>query len=79
MSEQKTISITSGWWGTLLTVAIVAVRAFQPGAEPMSQWSAWSWVMMTIPILWPLWAFVATKTLWLVFELVNAVFFHKHL
>ena len=54
--EKKTISfpIASGWPGYALTAAIVAIRAFQPGSEPMSQWSFLSWALMTIPALFPL-------------------------
>lgn len=43
----------TSWWNSLLTIAIVGLRAFQPNAEPMSQWSGWSWVWMTLPIWGP--------------------------
>lgn len=57
MKTNKTYPITAGWWGTILTVAIVAIRAFQPDAEPMSSWTTLSWVWMTIPCLLPLWMY----------------------
>lgn len=50
---RKNYSINTGWGGFALTIALVAVRAFQNGAEPMSQWSAASWLWMTLPITWP--------------------------
>ena len=53
--DRKSISIPlgGGWPGCALTAAIVAIRAFQPGTEPMSQWSFLSWALMTIPVLFP--------------------------
>jgi len=37
----------------LLTVAIILIRALQKNAEPMSTWSAASWVLMTMPVWLP--------------------------
>lgn len=37
----------------LLTIAIIAIRAFQTNAQPMSTWSAASWVAMTLPVWLP--------------------------
>ena len=66
-SGQKSVSIPlgGGWPGCALTAAIVAIRAFQPGAEPMSQWSFLSWVFMTIPALLPVYMWIALGLLWL--------------
>lgn len=66
-SDRKSISIplAAGWPGYALTAAIVAIRAFQPGAEPMSQWSFLSWVLMTIPALFPLYMWIMLGSLWL--------------
>ena len=66
-SGQKSVSIPlgGGWPGCALTAAIVAIRAFQPGAEPMSQWSFLSWALMTIPVLFPLYAWITLGSLWL--------------
>ena len=51
MEDNKSISLGCGsLGGVLLTIAIIAIRAFQPNAEPMSQWSAWSWFLMTLPV-----------------------------
>ena len=58
MEREKTklnnVTISMGGWGVILTIAIIAIRAFQFGAEPMSQWSIWSWVLMTLPITVPM-------------------------
>lgn len=66
-SGQKSVSIPlgGGWPGCALTAAIVAIRAFQPGAEPMSQWSFLSWVLMTIPVLFPLYMWITLGAFWL--------------
>ena len=66
-SDRKSVSIPlgGGWPGCALTAAIVAIRAFQPGAEPMSQWSFLSWALMTIPVLFPLYAWIMVGLLWL--------------
>lgn len=58
-------SFGTGLCGVLLTVAIIAIRAFQPGAEPMSQWSAWSWFLMTLPVTLPFIFFLLVGGLWL--------------
>ena len=67
VSDRKSVSIPlgGGWPGCALTAAIVAVRAFQPGAEPMPQWSFLSWMLMTIPALFPLYAWITLGSLWL--------------
>ena len=67
VSGRKSISIplVAGWLGYALTAAIIAIRAFQPGAEPMSQWSFLSWVFMTIPVLFPIYMWIALGLLWL--------------
>ena len=64
-SGPKSVSIplVAGWPGYALTAAIVAIRAFQPGAEPMSQWSFLSWALMTIPALLPAYVWIALGSL----------------
>lgn len=59
------VPVVSGWVGYAMTAAIVAIRAFQPGAEPMSEWSWWSWLLMSIPAVLPLYLWVAVGALWL--------------
>ena len=65
VSGRKSVSIPlgGGWPGCALTAAIVAVRAFQPGAEPTPQWSFLSWALMTIPVLFPLYAWITLGSL----------------
>lgn len=50
--------------GCALAAAIVAVRAFQPGAEPLSEWSWWSWLLMTAPAFSGFWAWAACFVVW---------------
>ena len=75
VSGRKSVSIPlgGGWPGCALTAAIVAIRAFQPGAEPMSQWSFLSWVFMTIPVLFPIYMWIALGLLWLFAQAVIAL------
>ena len=75
VSGPKSVSIplVAGWPGYALTAAIVAIRAFQPGAEPMSQWSFLSWVFMTIPALFPVYMWIALGLLWLFAQAVIAL------
>lgn len=62
--EQATVAMNQKfpWWKIftfgsmgryLLTIAIIAIRAFQTNAQPMSTWSAASWVAMTMPVWLP--------------------------
>ena len=37
------------WSGVVLTIAIMLIRAFQPGAEPIESWSILSWCLMLFP------------------------------
>jgi len=59
------IQMVAGWRGCALTAVIIAVRAFQPGAEPMSEWSWQSWLAMLIPAMLPLYTWAAVGFLWL--------------
>ena len=54
--KSKKTSVNFGccsWPAVVLTVAIIAIRAFQPGAEAMSQWSFGSWILMLLPLFLP--------------------------
>lgn len=59
------LSFQMGRWGAMLSAVIIAARAFQPNAEPMSSWSFWSWVLMTLPFTYPLLVLAALAVLWL--------------
>lgn len=67
------IPLVAGWSGYALTAAIIAVRAFQPGAEPMSQWSVGSWFLMFIPAMLPLYMWIALGSLWLLARAIVAL------
>lgn len=73
-NAEKKVTVGNSWLGTILTVAIVATRAFQPGSEPMSEWSVSSWMWMTLPLTWPFAAFLLWGTLWAVAATVTALF-----
>ena len=52
-SSNKT-SISSGclnWPAFILSISLIAIRAFQPGAQPIESWSISSWVLMLLPII----------------------------
>ena len=66
-----------GKWGVILTIAIIAIRAFQFGAEPMSQWSAWSWFLMTLPTTFPMICFLSVGTVALISWIIYTVFSKK--
>ena len=34
------------WPGVLLSIAIIAIRAFQANAQPIESWSVFSWFLM---------------------------------
>lgn len=77
MEREKTnnVTISMGGYGVILTIAIIAIRAFQFGAEPMSQWSIWSWVLMTLPITVPMICVLSVGTvvllLWIIFKVIK--------
>lgn len=51
-SKNSKMSLNCGcmsWPGAILSIAIIAIRAFQANAEPMSSWSWWSWALMLLP------------------------------
>ena len=79
MEREKTnnVTISMGKYGVILTIAIIAIRAFQIGAEPMSQWSAWSWFLMTLPITFPMICFLSVGTVALLSWIICAVFSKK--
>ena len=54
MDKKVNVTVSGGWYGLALTIAIIAVRAFQPNAASMSDWSVWSWLLMLLPSYWPL-------------------------
>ena len=81
MEREKTklnnVTISMGKYGVILTIAIIAIRAFQVGAEPMSQWSVWSWFLMTLPITFPMICFFSVGTVTLILWIMYTVFSNK--
>lgn len=71
---EKKITFGGGLAGSVLTAAIVAVRAFQPNSVPMEEWTFASWLLMTLPVTWPTWLFVGWWTAALVCETVASIF-----
>ena len=64
-STHFNIGCTS-WAGVLLSIAIIATRAFQNGAQPIESWSAFSWFLMLLPVVFPL-------VLWIAFIFLGLV------
>lgn len=58
-SEKRSVVITGGAFGAMLSGVIIAARAFQPNAIPMGEWSIWSWFLMLLPMYWPFAVFLA--------------------
>jgi len=78
MEQSKPIVLKGGWSGCVLTIAIVAARAFQPNSVPMEEWSFGSWLLMTLPVLWPTWLFAVSWSILLALELFGAIFRRRH-
>lgn len=66
MEDKIKMPVTSGWPGFLLTAAIVAARAMQPGSSPMESWSWWSWILMSVPVFLPSALAMAALAVWTV-------------
>jgi len=50
-----------------MSIAIIAIRAFQPAAQPIESWSAFSWFLMLLPVFLPIvgaLAFVVVMAIW---------------
>ena len=52
-SKPAALTLKPGWFCYLLTAVIIAARAFQPNAQPMCDWSWWSWLLMCLPVFMP--------------------------
>lgn len=71
--EMTTIK-TGGLIPYAATLAIIAIRAFQPNAVPMEDWSFSSWLWMTLPLTWSFYIVAAIKGLQFLFTLAEAIF-----
>lgn len=50
-----------------MSISIIAIRAFQPAAQPIESWSAFSWFLMLLPTFLPVvvaLAFVVVMAIW---------------
>ena len=65
------------WPGVLLSIAIIAIRAFQANAQPIESWSVFSWFLMMLPIIFPVIIWIALYILWFIctifIELCSAI------
>ena len=62
------------WTGAMLSIAIIIVRAFQSGAQPMENWSASSWFLMLLPIAFPFLFWTLLAVMWFVGYALATVF-----
>lgn len=62
------------WTGAFLSIAIIAIRAFQSGAQPMESWSALSWCLMLLPTALPFLLWIALGFLWFVIYILVETF-----
>lgn len=63
----------TSWTGALLSIAIIVVRAFQNGAQPIEEWSAFSWFLMLLPIAFPFLLWASLLAVWLVGYMLAAL------
>ena len=62
------------WTGVILSIAIIVVRAFQNGAQPIESWSAFSWCLMLLPIALPFLFWIAFVFIGIVCAILCALF-----
>lgn len=65
-SNKHLFTVKTTWFSYVLTAVVVAARAFQPNAQPMCDWSWWSWLLMTLPVTMP----IALMAAWLVLYII---------
>ena len=63
--------------GVMLSVAIVAIRAFQPNAQPMESWSFFSWCLMLLPTIFPFFFWICIVLIWFVAYVIFEAFSKK--
>ena len=62
------------WAGVFLSVAIIAIRAFQPNSTPMETWSFGSWMLMLMPVVFPLALGVLALVAWFIAYVIASTF-----
>jgi hypothetical protein len=63
-SNGKRVILSSGAWGWVMSIALIAIRALSPNTIPMEEWSIASWVFLTSPITWPWLLFIVCRICW---------------
>jgi len=76
-STKFTIGCTS-WTGVILSIAIIAIRAFQPNAVPVESWSIGSWVLMLLPVFLPLVIWPLVIAIGLVWITISTLFSKRY-
>ena len=61
-----------------MSIAIIAVRAFQPDAAPVESWSTVSWALMLLPAFLAPALWLAAGAIGLVLILLEAAFAKGH-
>ena len=62
------------WTGVFLSAAIIAVRAFQNGAQPIENWSVGSWFLMLLPIVFPIIFWLVLLLVWFIGYVLTEAF-----
>lgn len=62
------------WTGAMLSIAIIIIRAFQNGAQPIENWSAFSWFLMLLPIAFPFLFWILLLSIWFVGYVLTTTF-----
>ena len=62
------------WEGALLSIAIIAIRALRPEAQPIESWSISSWCLMLLPAFFPILIWTALLVLWVIGTIVSVAF-----
>ena len=65
-SSSKTSINFASLSGTMLSIAIMVIRAFQPNAQPIESWSAFSWFLMLLPIIVPILFTILFFAIWFI-------------
>lgn len=56
--KTKRVELKSGPYGLAFSAVIVLARALSPNSLPFEEWSAFSWLLMLSPVMFPLYAFM---------------------
>lgn len=65
----KRFTLKAGLPGAVVSAAVITARALN-SSVPVEDWSFASWILMLVPVMWPLYVFAALTALWLIGEAV---------